>query len=370
MSKSVVAFVTLTVVCGTASAYLWQELREERAQSQSLRTRVEQLEQAQIALAARGPERRTEPALPPPPAESSIEKSERATAEPRAASAPALTQSAVAFQTVDAREMPEGRQRRVRESMEQQRRMLQDPEYRALMRDQQKLSMQRMYRDLEMMMGLSKDDADKLREVLAEQQLRAMEHRPAIANVNGTPDPAAMRDQQRYFQEVQQKNEAELKAALGSKYDAWQEYQQSTGARWQVMQLRESLALSDEPLREDQLKPLVQAIAREQQQQQPMRGMAARFGSPRRFDMDEQLRMQEEHLERTKQSHERVRSAVSSLLTSTQLSQLEQQQDLERRSLELSVRQMRARAAEAAARGEDPTQAAGPGGWNALTIAN
>src|SRR5688572_29545811 len=49
MSKPVVGLVIATLMCGTASAYLWQELRTERAQAQTLQTRVAELERAQAA---------------------------------------------------------------------------------------------------------------------------------------------------------------------------------------------------------------------------------------------------------------------------------------------------------------------------------
>jgi len=370
MSKSVVAFVAITCVCGTASAYLWQELREERAQTQALRTRVEQLEQAQIALAARGPQPTREIASAPISTPTPVEA--QPTPAPKAIPAKVEVASATGMvAAIGPDEREDVRRRRMHDGMEQQRKMLQDPEYRSLMREQHKLGMRRMYADMEMMMGLSKEEADKIRDLLAEQQIRSMEHPPAFMSTNsGKPDQAAIREQQRYYQEVQRKNEAEIRAALGSKYSEWQDYQKSMGARSQVMRLRESLSLSDEPLRQDQLKPLVQAIAREQEQlhAQPRTGGWAAYG--RGPDMNAQVQMQEEWLARTTQSHERIRNAASSLLTSAQMAQLEQQQELERRQLELSVRQMRARAAEAAARGEDPMQPPVAGVSNSIMIAN
>jgi hypothetical protein len=242
----------------------------------------------------------------------------------------------------------------MQENFDRQRAMLKDPEYRELMRDQQKMGMRRMYGDMETMLDLSKEEAERVMDVLAEQQVRSMEQRPHFGMDGTQPDQAAIREQQRVFEETRRKNETELAAALGSKYGEWQEYQQSMWSRSQVMRLKETLAGSDEPLRQDQVKPLVQALAREQQQMQTngMRGGQYARGPS---TPENQLRMQEEWLERTAQSHERVRNAVSNLLTPSQLQQLQEQQEQERKMQELNLRMQRARAEEARARGEDPS---------------
>jgi hypothetical protein len=122
------------------------------------------------------------------------------------------------------------------------------------------------------------------------------------------------------------------------------------GARSQVMQLRQVLATSAEPLRQDQIKPLVQAIAREQQTQTnaPMR--AYRQGP---MNAETQLRAQEEWLQQQTEAQQRIRNSVASLLTPAQMQQLEAQHERERRMQEMQLRLQRARIAEAQARGED-----------------
>jgi len=237
-------------------------------------------------------------------------------------------------------------------SIEQQQRMLDDPDYRELMREQNKLSMSRFYSDLGPMLGLTQDESERLLDVLAEQQLRNMEQRPVMMGMDGTPpDPNTLREQQLRFEEMRRKNDAELAQVLGAaKFAEWQDYQNNQWSRSQVMRLREGLALSDEPLRQDQVKPLVQAMAREQQQMQ-----THSFGGvPRMRQMDSasQAHLSEEWLERTTQSHQRIRDAVSGLLSPAQLQQLEAQQAQERKMQEINMRMQRARAAEAQVSGE------------------
>jgi hypothetical protein len=245
--------------------------------------------------------------------------------------------------------------RRLQENHEQQMRMLKDPEYRELMRSQQKVSMQRMYSDLEPLLGLSKDESDRLLDVLAEQSIRSMEQRPMWPSPDGgPPDENAILEQQRINQAQRRTNEAEIAAVLGPKYNQWQEYQNNGWARSQVSQLRQTLAITNEPIRSDQVKPLVEAIAREQQQM--TRGFRTPLPQGRAMDAQTQVSLAEEMLERSAQSHQRIRDAVTGLLTPTQLEQLQHQHGQELKMQELSVKQQRARA-EAQARGEIPPDA-------------
>jgi hypothetical protein len=373
MSRTVGTLVAATFVCGSASAYLWQELRTEREQTQTLQARVAQLEQATRQPIASLPTPRE--FLPPP--ENVTQPASQSSAAPKNSPSTVAAQAgwtAVgapgSFAAVGGSRMDPEVQRRIEENFEQQRRLLQDPEYRSLMRDQQKLNLKRMYADMELMLGVSKEEAEHILDVLAEQQLRSMErHKPFMPkNGNAAPDEAAMREQQRVFEDMRRTNEAELSAALGSRYRDWQEYQQTMGARQQVMSLRQTLASSSEPMREDQIKPLVQAIARDEQAAQRMPPITRSVPGAQVANGDT-LRMQEEWLERRTQSHERIRNAVSSLLTPSQMQQLEEQQEQERKSLELSIRTTRARIAEAEARGETPgNQANMLGVSNALIV--
>lgn len=348
MSKLIIALTTATVASAGASTYFWQELREERAQTATLQTRIAQLEQV------------SEPTAPPSaPVESAAAEAPVETAAPTPAAAGTKAQPTAraglavsgAFGAASlARPVPDPEmRRRMLEAHEQQLRMLQDPEYRELMRSQHKLSMQQHYSDLEALLGLSKEQSEQLLDTLSEQAIRSMEQRPMLAEMDGTPpSEAEMREQRRILEEQHRRNESEIAAVLGSKYGDWQQYQQNGWARSQVTRLRQALAVTDEPLRQDQIKPLVEAIAREQKQM-----MSARMTAPSRHDPLAQARMAEEWLERTAQSHQRIRSAVSGLLTPTQYEQLERQQQQELKMQELSVKQQRARA-EAQARGELP----------------
>lgn len=362
MGKSVVALVVSTLACGSASAYLWSELRMEREQAAVLQARVAELERVRTPAPAARVARQQFPPTAPQRAEPNQPQTQTKRPEPGLpASFTAVSAAGVPVAGLSRPgQMDPEMRRRMQQSMDQQRRLLQDPEYRELMRQQQKDGMQHMYGDLESMLGLSREEADRVLDVLAEQQLRSMEQQRPWTMDGSRPDEATIREQQRVFADMKRKNDAELEQVLGSKYGEWESYQQSMGARSQVTQLRQVLATSDEPLRQDQIKPLVAAIAREQQAQlnmsMNMRGRAYQNGQP---NAEAQLRMQEEWAQRQSETQQRIRDAVSSLLTPGQMQRLEEQHERERRSQEMQLRMQRARMKEAEARGEDPAMNSG-----------
>jgi hypothetical protein len=357
MSKPVIALVALTLLCGTASAYLWKQLADERAQTQTLQARVAQLEQQATSAALQSqptPAIAAEPPSTPEPNEA-VKASTPKPTPPGAATFAAIGTTGVVNALGRSTPMDPEMQRRMKQNWDQQQRLMQDPEYRELMRSQQKMSIRRMHGDLEVMLGLSKEEADRVREVLAEQQVRMMDQRPPMNAFDGSmPDEAARRELHRFAEESRRKQEAELASVLGPKYGEWQQYQQNAWSRSQIMRLRQTLATSDEPLRQDQIKPLVQALASEQQQMQ-MNTLPVQVPPGGRMTAEMQLRTQEEWLERTAQSHERIRHVASNLLMPAQMQQLQEQQDQERKMQELNLRMQRARLAEAQARGEDPS---------------
>lgn len=364
MSKLIIALTTMTVASAGASTYFWKELSAAREQTASLQARLSELEQAREAFTSRVPD--SEPIVGQ--VQTTETRAAPDAAKPAPATRPTFTAGQVGMFTAMAGPGRPGSadpdmRRRMLESHEQQVRMLQDPEYRELMRAQHKYAMQQQYSDLETMLGLTKEESERLLDVLAEQSLRSMEERPMLPNFDGTPPTEAeIQERRRAFEEQRRKNEAEIAAVLGPKYNEWEQYQQAGWARSQVAQLRQSLAVTDEPLRPDQVKPLVDAIAREQKQV-----LSTRMTPTTSNDPMARVRMAEEWLERTAQSHERIRAAVSGLLTPAQYQQLERQQQQELKMQELSVRQQRARA-EAQARGELPPDPVIPGIVNSAVL--
>ena len=371
MSKPIIMMLALTLVSSGASAYFWNALNTERESTQRLEQRLAQLEKVAIQ---RAPAR--VPATTPAQAEAPEPPPATRRVAPNAQARTGAPQAQAMFAVIpNGTRMAEGDTRRfMQEGREQQRRLLQDPEYRELMRAQQKYSMNHMYGDLEIMLGLTKEESERLRDLIAEQQMRQMENAPVFESAPGVPpDQAKLREYQQRAEEIQRKNESEIAAMLGSKYSEWQSYQQNSGARMQVTRLRQALATSDEPLRPDQVKPLVDAVAQQQKQVEQETRLQMQPQAFRQMDSASRIRMQEEWLERHAQSNERIRDAVSSLLSPSQLERLTQQHDQEIKMQQVHLRMQRAQE-EARARGELPAESETPTGMigvtNAITVLN
>ncbi len=353
MSKLTFILVATTIACAAAAVHLWQSLADQREQNAALQTQLSQLEEA---LANSNTAAASIPA--PPISEDSSLADDPPVQQPAVFNAPPPQVAMSRGGAPDPQVL-----RRMRQSHEQQLRLLKDPEYRELMRSQQRAGMQQVYADLQPLLGLSDGESEQLLDLLAEHSLRNMEYaRPPFGPDDSGLDRAALREQQRIMQEQRQRNEDEIAALLGPRYRDWQEYQQNGWSRGQVTRLRHTLALSTDPLRPEQIKPLVDAIAREQRQlgsPAAMPGMTNGRPTP-----EMQARWVEDMVERTRQSHERIRVAVSGLLSPSQYDQLLRQQNQELKMQELNARQQRARA-DAIARGEPPADVAS--GFSAIS---
>jgi hypothetical protein len=138
---------------------------------------------------------------------------------------------------------------------------LKDPEYRAPMKMQQRLSMQRIYPYVAIALNLTPQQTQDLFELLREQQLRTATARMGSAD----EDEASQREHLRCMQELQQKNEAELIHLRGAdRAPAWKDYQRSLGTRMQVRELRTLPADTSEPLSPEQAEPFIASLTAEQ----------------------------------------------------------------------------------------------------------
>ncbi len=205
-----------------------------------------------------------------------------------------------------------------RDIQEREQRLLQHPEYRDLLRARERLSLRQMHPDLVAFMQISKEQADQLFELLAEQRVREQsESRPTWPSPG---DVAAMQAFVETTQERQRGNEAEIGALLGpDKFQEWKEYEQSTMARFLVQRLQDTLP-DDVRLRTEQLRPLVRAIAREQREVFEDRTLVLPQGDIP--DEELQKHLQEWQLERMALANQRILDASASILSPRQLEHL------------------------------------------------
>jgi len=347
MNKITAILGATTLALSVTSSYLWMQMRGEREQREALQARLQELERGTAAVS------QTDNLASPMPAAAIPGAS--APHEAGAAKGALHASAAGAENELTERRISVAQMRDMRE---RQRNLMRNPEYRAAMRAQQRMSMQQSYPDLASALRLPPEELDKLLDLLAEQQLQSMGEfelpdDPASAGT-AAEQQQRMAEWQHRIEEEQSRRNAEIAALLGPKYQDWQEYQGSIGARMQVRELRNTLDGSAEPLRTDQVQALVRAIAEaERLAAAEMRNEMQRRPRAQVPGPEQRLAMFDQMIERTEAYHQRLRDAVSPHLTAAQLEafdqMMKQQLDMQR----AQVAMMREQQA-AVARGEIP----------------
>jgi ribosomal protein L12E/L44/L45/RPP1/RPP2 len=360
MSKIALVLAIIAIGEGAVTLHLVRQVRTERETAQTLQARVTELEQKAQQPGATFVVAPTQPATvnpfvaggraAPAPPKAVADK----TAAPGNAMVGAFTSSGpIPLSNQDQQRMRE----QMQASMERQRMLMRDPEYREAMRAQQKMNLVRSNPNLARDLDLTPEQLERLYEVLAEQSLRAMENSSPMWSVHGEqPDAAKMQEFHRIAVEQQRSNETELRRTLGdAKYREWQEYQSMAGVRWEADRVRNSLASAGAPLDESLAKPLLKSLHEQQMKmmQQQAAAAAANANASGRLAFSsgfssagaaspDMLKMQEQSLEMMAQQHKRQREALASVLTPEQLKIIEDEHNAEQQMQRAQLRIMRA----------------------------
>jgi DNA-binding transcriptional MerR regulator len=238
MKSPVLGLAIATVAFGGSSVYLWQQLDQERTRAAQveqraaeLDARIAELEKARNHLAERrmagadnfiaGSFGNGAAAAPPPPPAGDKTESAKGEAQP------------VWTQTRPDR----------------------SPAFRKMMRSQIRANNKRVYADVGPKLGLDKDTANKLIDLITDQQI------PDFGNVRDMNDQGEV---QRYFEEKQRQNQAQIAELIGAdKAVSLQEYQESIPARMEVEMLARQLEGNDTALSAEQRQKLVDAYVTE-----------------------------------------------------------------------------------------------------------
>jgi hypothetical protein len=200
-----------------------------------------------------------------------------------------------------------------------QRQLLKDPRYVEALRDQRRLNY-RLRRDNAIrLFGFTPQTADALIELDIDGELQMM-----------ALDPAASGDEMRkQYDAVQRDHDAKVLALLGQdKFDRWQTYMETRGTRMQVDRYRSQLNGVD-ALRDDQVEPLITALAAEQKQ---MRTEIEEYRDSLNWDGDtteSSTRFRERQLEITKAANKRMLASAGSILSTSQVKRLAEMLDAE-----------------------------------------
>ena len=367
MHKIALVLAIAAIGEGAVTLHLVRQLHAERENTQTLQARVTELERGTPQGPAAGA---TFVAFPTQPTASPFTTVGR-TAPSQRPPAPPVSGTLTAVNTfVAGVAAPLPDQERMREqmnaSMERQRTLLRDPEYREAMLTQQKMMLARSNPGVAKDLNLTSEQVDRLFGTLAEQSLRSMETMNAL-QWSEQPDPAQMQEAQRKAMEQQSANETELKKAIGeAKYREWQEYQNLAGVRWEADRVRASLENAGVPLDETLSKPLMKTLR--EQQQKMLQQMAAMPASAMRphgpvsaaaISSDATgniVQVQQDSLDYMAKHQQRQREALASVLTPEQLKVIEEEHNAE---LQMQRAQLRLIRAQQEAGGLDPAQNVG-----------
>jgi hypothetical protein len=313
----------IAVVTGFVSVNLWRQLHAERQVNEELRTQLATARAVRPVVAAPSPTIAANVTATPAPTPTP----EVPACKPEPAPKPAATTTVATS---------------LQESLNRQNELMKDPEYRKLRLAQTRASIERNYPGLAEELGLSEKEADKLFDLLAENQV-AMSAEVQLLSVN-TEDQAAMAEMSRRRTELQREQEASLRNLLGGKYAQYQSYQQTMPARSRVTSIGLQLAQIGMPLNETQTRALTAAVIADQQRQRQDAQLAVRpAGNP--TDPEYRAKMMEDALKRTEENNRRLVEAAAPHLNAKQLAafreQMEQQTAMNRISQRMQIERER-----------------------------
>ena len=317
MRKPVVVLSLALLASVAMSAWLWSELRAERALNAEL-------------TAQRDDPKVVAKSLPDVSSHSLTATAQAAPPAPVAPSAPMATAPpATTPPNVTRREDFSGRQRD----------MLQDPRYREIMREQRRLTYARRRDNIMRLVGLTPEQADAVIDLQVDNELDQM-----YGNMGG----GDYKQLQARIEAADTAHQAKLRELLGEqKYDGLQRYMESRQTRMQVDEFRNHLGGAD-MLREDQVEPLIAALHVENSQ---MRKQLDEYQTTLGWqgDPDEGARLVRTHAAELREaSHSRMHDAAAAILSPSQLARFD---DLLRRERERREMQERLERLQAKTRG-------------------
>ncbi len=186
-------------------------------------------------------------------------------------------------------------------------RLLKDPEFRTALRGQQRVRLEEDFRDLPKILGLSAEQSDRLFDLLAEQRVRVFDARWQKPEGGKTPMNS--------FHETQATNKEELANFLGpSNMIRYEDFLSTLQSRAEINSVRNELAHGTEPLREEQIEPMMAVVNAELQRlDQEVRDVGPQ-GLPGSDPAAEAKRV-----ELTVAANQRILDAARPILSSAQL---------------------------------------------------
>lgn len=245
----IVVLIALAVSLGVLAFVQQQKLAALKTELVSLRSESEQkaqeisdLQSFQRALEKERDELRTAPAAPPAKARDAREAKNK----------PAGNDSPDESDKSEKKKNPFG---------DFLAKMMEDPETKKMIREQQRLVLNQLYAPLIKKMNLAPDEAEQFKNLLAEQMLKGTENATSLMGgpTNRTEMLEKLAADQKEFDE-------QIRGFLGeSRYLQYKDYQQTVGERTQLSQFQQQTAASDHPLTDQQTEALLGFMKEEKQ---------------------------------------------------------------------------------------------------------
>lgn len=295
MRKSTLSLSVALVATAASSAWLWQALNSERTRSADLAAKLEQRD-TELQRVTDDNVRSGDDSAAAPVTVST-------TANPAVIPKPAAPVAPVA----DAQEDWEANQRR----------LMQDPRYREVLREQERLKLAQRRANFIRLLGFTPEQADAAINLQIDQEWLSRDDSTAS-------DPEAMKARRARYDAAEREHDNKLRALLGEEKRArLQGYMETRESRMQVEDLRSALGEAT-ALRDDQIEPLILALHAERSQAKvelrEYRDTLNWDGANR----ESWQRYAERRIELMKAMDSRMLSSASSLLSQAQLEILRQ----------------------------------------------
>ncbi len=316
MRKSTaIALLMLVGLAGT-SIWLWHALVQERARAD--------------ALQARSEFRESIPTTAAPDSSVALPSEARPSEQSGEVEMPPLQQDFAAYE----------------------RGLLQNESYREARRRFRQLELTSGHLDLAKVLGISQETAQQLLAVLVDRELRYLSQpRPNPRNEE------ELRIRKQKIQQAEQEQDVEIAALIGqAKLAKWKDYQASLPVRHDVYRLGAKLFAIGEPLREDQIEPLVSAIHSERKRvKQELADYTASLVWTGGMEEKSHAYRNKRHSELTTAADSRIHAAASSILSPKQLGILDDMMRGERELQDARFQEWRAQGeASRISAGADP----------------
>lgn len=213
--------------------------------------------------------------------------------------------------------------------------MMKDPAMKEMIKAQQKVTLNMMWGGFLKESDLTQEQKDKFSELMAENQMKAVESAGDIFE-----DGAARTNAIASAKEREKQLDADLKELLGDKYPEYQDYKKTLADRMQLNQFRTALEGTDHPLQDGQMKQLLTIMKEQRAAVPPVFAGDNSSEDWKRFSSDDALA---KHFKWQEDYNQRVLAAAAGILSPEQIKELEasQKQHLEMQKLGMKMaRQM------------------------------